>query len=416
MNNTVRRTSCRLCESGALNFEVELPRAPIADHYATVPNAMAVGLPQDLYQCEVCGHVQLLDIVPRELLFSADYAYRPSRNPAVVSHFSEYVEYVRRYLPTGEPCSALDIGSNDGLFLEVLREKLGATIMGVDPARAVAEEAVRRGVPTVVGYWDHKTAIDMKNRGHLFDLVSANNVFAHNDNLREFAAAIPVVMKDQAIFASEISYLDDIIRKTLLGTFFHEHLSHHSLLSLQRFLIGVGLHLFDARPVDTQGGALIVLAAREPRDVTPQLNDLLRQEEVNDLTGRRSMAVLRQNLARLRRDVAGLIESKPYNRLVLFGASRSLNLFLDFFDLRRRVDMVVDSDSAKIGKYIHGTSTAISSQEGYTPEAGDLIFCSAWVHTNKIRERVAGAGCDADFLSIFPAVARESIKRGNYRL
>lgn len=399
-----KRTTCRLCDSKNITFEIELPVAAIADHYAVQPNEELPVYPQDLYQCADCGHVQVLDVISREHLFSQDYTYRPSRNPAVVRHFESYAAHLDPYLGHIAEPRVLDIGSNDGLFLETIKRRFGAVVTGIDPAAGAAEEAQRRGIPTICDYWSTDIARKRVASGVAYDLVSANNVFAHNDDLQDFGNAISAVLKDDGIFSAEISYLADIVSKSLIGTFFHEHVSHHSLTSLRPFLRTIGLNLFDAIPVDTQGGALIIFASRRSLKESERLGRLLALEREFDLVGRRSMAALRANLAKMRRDVISLIHITPFERLVMYGASRSLNLIVDFFDLRGQIDLIVDSDDQKVGRYLRESKARIVSASEFKPKRGDLVFCSAWVHTESIRQRLRCDEAQAHFLSIYPTV------------
>ena len=72
-------------------------------------------------------------------------------------------------------------------------------------------------------------------------------MFAHNDDLASIARGVSNLLQDNGLFCFEVSYLYDIINKCLIGTQFHEHLSHHSLSSLIPFLRQFNLHLFDAQ-------------------------------------------------------------------------------------------------------------------------------------------------------------------------
>ena len=87
-----RRTKCRLCESDQLVLAVKLPLTTIADHYRATGEKQMPLYPLDIYRCEVCGHIQLLDILPPAVLFDAEFTYMPSKNPALIEHFKMYAD------------------------------------------------------------------------------------------------------------------------------------------------------------------------------------------------------------------------------------------------------------------------------------------------------------------------------------
>ena len=70
----------------------------------------------------------------------------------------------------------------------------------------------------------------------LADIITANNVYAHVNDMDEITKAIKNILKPNGLFVFEVSYLLDVINKKLLGTIFHEHLSYHSIKPLINFL------------------------------------------------------------------------------------------------------------------------------------------------------------------------------------
>lgn len=148
-----RRINCRLCESVQLTLSVKLPPTTIADHYRATGEKQMSLYPLDLYRCETCGHIQLLDILPPAVLFDAEFSYMPSKNPALIEHFKMYADLVVKQLDGHSASVCLDIGSNDGLFLQTLKARFGSEILGIDPAHAPAEHARSQGVETWVEFF-----------------------------------------------------------------------------------------------------------------------------------------------------------------------------------------------------------------------------------------------------------------------
>ena len=71
----------------------------------------------------------------------------------------------------------------------------------------------------------------------------------------------------------EVSYLVDVIEKTLFDTIYHEHLDYHTVQPLVGFFERCGLELIDAIRVDTHGGSLrgvVKLRGRTAADRAPR--------------------------------------------------------------------------------------------------------------------------------------------------
>ncbi len=73
----------------------------------------------------------------------------------------------------------LEIASNDGAQLQFFKE-LGTKILGVDPAKNIAEVANKKGIPTIPEFFNYEFAKKMKEeKGIQADLIFGANVLAH---------------------------------------------------------------------------------------------------------------------------------------------------------------------------------------------------------------------------------------------
>jgi 2-polyprenyl-3-methyl-5-hydroxy-6-metoxy-1,4-benzoquinol methylase len=132
----------------------------------------------------------------------------------MVAHFSSIATNLLRFNQknVAEPWLAVDIGSNDGTFLKLMKEK-GASVIGVDPAESVAKEAISRGIPTLITVFDEEAVCEIVKNFGLADVVTAFNVFAHADDLQEFTKNIVRLLKPEGIFVFEAQYLLDILER-----------------------------------------------------------------------------------------------------------------------------------------------------------------------------------------------------------
>lgn len=397
-------------------LELTLPYTYIADRYSSRPNSASIRYPINIYQCRSCGHVQSLDIVDLEILFNTDYTYKPSNNQSLLKHFDYYASILQNKLDF-KPSKCMDIGSNDGLYLSVLRDMYQCKVLGVDPASAPVQAAAERGIRCIQEFFTLDIAKRIRDSGETMDYVSANNVFAHNDELSEFTAGVSHVLSNQGIFSFECSYLVDIVDKALMGTIFHEHLSHHSLSSLIPFLKRFDLNLFHAERVNTQGGAIIAFASKgKQREITSELSDLLEEENKKQVTDAKYMQLFRDNYTSLVRDFRTKLTllSPKVNRVVAFGAARSANFLIEIFQLQDMLDVVIDDNPEKCGKYLYGSSIPIVGKSNFEFKDGDLVIPLAWIHSNSIKEQMKNIKANVAYLQFYPNVAVTYINNYNF--
>lgn len=384
-----KRTNCRLCNSQSIDLCFSFPLSPIADSYAESKFEFIDKYPQDLYICNQCGHVQILDVLPAEVLFGESYSYRPSRNSTLSDHWVNYADKIISKLGR-IPDKVLDIGSNDGSLLRALKNRGSKVCVGVEPVRPLTSDYSAHGLFAVNHYWSDEISTRLLNSYGTFDLVCANNVFAHCDNLKNFVEGINKILGYGGLFSTEFSYLNSIINNGLIGTFFHEHLSHHHLLSLIPFLSRNGLWATDVYEVASQGGSLILTAEKELAETSKNVDAFLELEKKVIANADQIHKKLSQSILRVRDDFLSLFQkiNTRKNRLVLFGASRSANLIVDFLGVRSRVDVILDSNPTKIGKYFYESGAQIIDTKEFKPHELDIVMITAWTQTSVIEEQL----------------------------
>ena len=214
MSSTCRhRDDCRLCGSRELVRVLELAPTPPAN--AFVPKAKLAepqeSYPLDVWLCGNCKHIQLLDIVDPTVLFG-DYPYVSGTSPVFVRHFEDYAaEIVTRFsLKRGD--LVVDVGSNDGTLLKPF-QAAGIKVLGIDHAQAIAAAASASGIETLPDFFTRETAARIREQHGQAMCITANNVFAHIDDLAGTADAVRELLAPDGIFVFEVSILCRCIRK-----------------------------------------------------------------------------------------------------------------------------------------------------------------------------------------------------------
>jgi SAM-dependent methyltransferase len=150
----------------------------------------------------------------------------------------------------GKPL-VVEVGSNDGSFLKQLRDiGLGPeSLIGVDPARAMAARANQDGIQTMNDFFDEDVAASIvKHRGRAH-LVVANNVLAHVPDVLATLRAVRLLLADDGVLVMEVAHAVDVIQGAF-DTIYHEHMSHHALLPLS-----LAFNELDMRIIDVEKSA-----------------------------------------------------------------------------------------------------------------------------------------------------------------
>ena len=102
--------------------------------------------PLDVYFCEDCSLVQLLDVIAPEVLFR-HYVYLTGTSETILEHYREYADEVANVAKFDADDLVVEVASNDGSLLRCF-DNLPVRTLGVEPATNIAERAVESGVET----------------------------------------------------------------------------------------------------------------------------------------------------------------------------------------------------------------------------------------------------------------------------
>jgi hypothetical protein len=385
------RHSCRLCESPEVNLVYKMPAVPPVDNFRPVgaPELRLPKFPMDLYLCADCGHAQLLDVVDPDILYG-NYIYTSGSSTDLDRHFTQYAEHVSKMFDLSSSSVVLDVGSNDGLLLSKFKA-LGVQVLGVDASSYVAERAAERGIETKVGFFEARMArYLLDTRGH-FDMVTANNVFSHADALREFACCARAVLKPEGAFVFEVSYLKDLVEHKVIDYVYHEHLCHHSVLPMQRFMASCGLKLIEVERVGTKGGSIRCYAVRAEsgRQPKPVVDEMIADEKAIGLYVQATYARLSTSMDVVKNEVHVALDALTADggRVASYGASATSTVLTAMLDIDRRLSFIIDDNPLRQNRMSPGFVLPVLGSESLVREKPAVVFLSAWRFAKEIIAR-----------------------------
>lgn len=378
-----KRNQCRLCSSPKLEQAVKLQPIPPQELYLdTKEHAQLVKrYPIDVYYCHECSHVQQLDILETEMLWQ-NYTYESGKAKGMKEHFNKFCRHVVD--TTNYPANSLivDIGSNDGTLLKYFNDNK-FRVLGVDPAENLANKAISDGVPTIIDIFNMNTVTNILENHGKAKVITAFNAFAHADDLSEIASGIYRLLDQDGTFYFEVQYLADLIDKVLLGSIFHEHMSHHSIIPIQRFLKGHGLTLIDVKHTQVQHGAIIgtVKKTCSNPNISASINTFVETEKLKKLDSITAIKSLNNKIDILRKKATEFrLKLNSKTKVFGFGAARSGQTLISQLGLEGIITFIADDHPAKVGKYPAGEGIHIVPIEIWRSNIPDFTIILAWVH------------------------------------
>jgi SAM-dependent methyltransferase len=385
-------TSCRSCGHSPLDPVLSLGETPLANSLldAASLDAPEARYPLDVVFCSHCALVQITVSVPPEEMFT-EYAYFSSFADTVVENARTLVERLVRERGFGAGNVAMEIASNDGYLLKNY-QAAGVQVLGIDPARNVADVAIANGVPTRAEFFGRDFARTLVGEGLHADVLHANNVMAHVPDVNGVVAGIATVLNDDGVAVVETPYVREMVDRLEFDTIYHEHLFYYSLSSFDALLRRNGLAAVDVEQIPIHGGTIRVYAAHAGTPVGDAVTDLLTEEQELGMTkidyyrdfAERVDALcdsLRSLLLGLKRDG---------KRIAAYGAAAKGATLLNRIEVgAETIDYVVDRNVHKQGRYMPGVRIPIVDPARLLDDMPDYVLLLAWNFADEVMAQQA---------------------------
>jgi hypothetical protein len=127
----------------------------------------------------------------------------------------------------------------------------------------MADLAKERGVKTIIGLFDRSIAERVEREHGVAQLVVANNVFNHADDVIGFANGVHDLLSTNGTFVFELPYWCIGIRDGRFDQIYHEHVSYFTVTAAMKIMQVCGMVVNRVEVVDYHGGSLRIFAKRK---------------------------------------------------------------------------------------------------------------------------------------------------------
>jgi 2-polyprenyl-3-methyl-5-hydroxy-6-metoxy-1,4-benzoquinol methylase len=395
---------CLACESTELRTILDLKDQPLANNYHLnmINDDSQTKYPLKLNICEKCFHLQLSHTVNPDLMFK-HYLYVSGTTNTLKEYFINFAKKTLEYFP--EAKNVLDIASNDGSQLDAYLD-LDLNTYGIDPAANLFELAKSKGHTILCDYFNSNTANKLINN---YDIITAQNVFAHNRHTQDFLNACKQIMHDKSVLFIQTSQANMVINNEF-DTIYHEHISFFNTFSMKTLVEKCGLVLNDIFKTDIHGTSYVFVITKNGHLPNSSVNDMLKFEKESGLYNilkYPKYALQCYKIAFELKNIINSFKSKGYH-IIGYGAAAKGMTLLNFATIT--LDYIIDDNPLKQNLFTPGMNIPIfSSDKLLELETSDkvLFIPLAWNFFEEIKTRIkAKRNINTDiFVKYFPNIS-----------
>lgn len=392
-------TRCSLCGRVEVEVLIDFGSHPIAHRYLDSRDEDEYTHPVKLGFCHACGLSQLVDPVPPEHLYTQyNWLSAWKWNP----HLSELLDTVEQLPGLTKSSRILEIGSNDGSFLDELRARGFDHLVGLEPADDACAAAAERGLETIQGYFTAETGRAIVAKHGFPDLVIARHVLEHVADLPDFGAALTAVLRPGANVLIEVPDFE-FNQETLDYTApWEEHVNQFTAETLKRYLERLGVVVDGCDSVEFNGKALVArgrFADSAGDDGSPPSRRLRERAFAYRDAWPAFAASIDEYLASL---------NESGKRIGIYGIGRRAIILINVCGLGQYIEFAMDDQAERQGKYVPGARLPVVASAEL--DAGKLDICLLGVNAENeerlMAKHAAFAEAGGKFVSILPPSPR----------
>jgi hypothetical protein len=403
--------NCRGCNSEKTSLLLDLGHSPISNEFLDLDQLRIAEAhyPLKVYVCDHCGMVQIPEVTRKETLFSDNYVYFSSFSSSWLNHSKEFARKMIAEFSLTNQDLVLEIASNDGYLLQYFKSS-GIKVLGVEPAKSVAEVAVSKGIETISEFFGTDLALELRAQGVSPKVIVANNVLAHVPDIHDFINGVSILLDGQGLATFEFPHLSNLMELNQFDTVYHEHYSYLSYEALKPIFASHGLDIFQIENLSTHGGSLrLFVAPQDSRKIeTLEIQNLELREKKWSPRNSTNVQNLRSNALKTKLDfLSQLLDLKNLGLTVAgYGAAAKGNTLLNYCGIDSDlISYIVDRNPAKQGKFLPGSHIPVFPESVFETTPPDVVIIFPWNLKNEIRLQLsAQLGPEVKYMVTVPEV------------
>lgn len=356
---------CRNCLCKIFFKIINIGKQPLSGIFYNKKKTQLPKYSLDLYQCKKCKLIQLSKDIPVEQMYGDKYGYQTSISRLMVNHLHKKVHYIKKNKLIGNKSNILDIGSNDGTFLNFFNKSYN--LYGIDPSGIKYKNYYRKDIILIPNFFSkekldqyfHKTKKEIK-----FDLITSFAIFYDVSDPNKFCNDVFHSLKEDGIWISEFSYFPLMLKNLTYDQICHEHITYYTLQVFKEIIEKNNLKILDLNLNEINGGSIEIICAKISSKRLANKTKIFRilKEEKN--INFKSYKNFNNRIIKVKKNFSSFFKKNNKSLIIGYGASTKGNIVINHCDITsKNIKFICDSNKNKYNLFTPGKNIKIISKE-----------------------------------------------------
>lgn len=397
-------TNCRVCNF-KLKKIIDFGKIALVGNFSKKKTRKKYKI--SLNYCKSCKHVQISEHLNPDLLFK-NYLWETGVSRSNLFLLNDLLKKLKKS-DINKNSKILEIASNDGSFLKILKKQFKSFVVGIDPAQNLAKKANAEKNFTINKFFDFKLSNKIKKKYSKFHFIFARNVIAHLSKPNEIFKGVENLLSENGVFILEVPHLLNIIKQNQYDNIFHEHIGFHSLKSIIDLCKRNKLQVLDVDLINSQGGSIRCFIGKRKtgNKISKKINKILNIEKKSKLFSNEELEKFEIKIKKHIKNFKSMLKKLKRNKkkISIYGASGKGQAFMQFNKIDNKIiDYVFDRSKLKQGRLTPGTNIKILNPKFLTRKKVDYLLILSWnIKEEIIKQEINFKKNGGKFIIPFPA-------------
>ncbi len=331
---------------------------------------------------------QLAEQPDPEKMFHSTYPFYTGSSLHMKEHFKALANLLKRnFLSPG--ALVLEIGSNDGTFLENLQPDYRC--LGIEPSAGPAQRAIERKIPTKIDFFNLQTAQHIYEECGRASVMTAANCLCHIPDPHAVFEGIQLLLDHDGIAVLEDPYLGSVLSQTAYDQIYDEHVFLFSVTAMNFMVTKFGFEIFDLEPQWTHGGSMrYFIGRKQRRTISSNVNKFLAQEAQS---GFKTISFYQGFKKRCERSKDALLDclmdlKEKSSSVAGYAATSKSTTVLNYCGIGPDlISFISDTTPDKQGRFSPGMHIPIYSYDYFQKNYPQTAVLFAWNHAEEIMNK-----------------------------
>ena len=354
---------CNLCGSTNLTPLIDLGDHPVVKHFLIESSEERRTYSVYLYFCEYCGLTQLVNSCPPEILYD-NYVMQSSWK--FQPHLQHEIDVIKSLPDINKDSKIIEIGSNDGLFLQQLSLSGYKNTLGIEPAKDAYNLSVAKGVNTKQVFLNRESSAAIVKQYGEFDLFISRQNLEHMSGLQEVVQSIKdLVRKDGYVLIEVPNFLCNL--KCQDYSLWEEHVNYFTIDTLRYFLALADVEIIHEEIIRFSGEGIFVIGRKVGNancalEYVPEL-------KIKNIKYAKNWPTFRGLICNFL-----LSKKQAGKKIAVYGAGARVFCLINFAGISSSIDLIVDDQPEKQNKFMPGGKIPIVSSEALYSAGIDICL------------------------------------------